>query len=373
MFVDISGATDTTYVPAAADEYTLLRVVVTASNPDGSVIAWSGPTGPIGPTPPINTTLPLITGTARVGAALSATSGTFSPADASLAYQWQRGTTAAGFTDITGANASGYTLVAADAGVTVRVKVTATNVDGSATATSAPTAPIAQPPNSTRPPAAPSGTLMDTYKLTADSGGWDVPTATFTYSWLRCPRRYDERRLELHDDRDGRDPCAGRGRRRLADRGRDHRHLARRRHRPDLQRAHRPGRGTATDERDQTFDHRHATDPADADGQGRQLEPLTELDHLQLAALRSRRRLALQPGRGRKRRLRAQRRGPRPHGPRSRDGHLPRSHGERRERTDERRGPAAAAGDHRAEHRREGATGQHADGHCRDVDEQPDA
>ena len=72
-------------------------------------------------------------------------------------------------------------------GQTVRVKVTATNPDGQTPAASAPTATVAQPPKSTGPPTAPTGTLLDTYTLTADSGTWDTPGATFAYTWLRCP------------------------------------------------------------------------------------------------------------------------------------------------------------------------------------------
>jgi Concanavalin A-like lectin/glucanases superfamily len=45
--------------------------------------------------------------------------------------------------DIAGANAQTYVPVQADVGATLRVVVTATNTAGSATATSAPTAPIA--------------------------------------------------------------------------------------------------------------------------------------------------------------------------------------------------------------------------------------
>ena len=88
--------------------------------------------------------------------------------------------------DIAGATSSTYTLQPADVGKTVRVKVTATNVDGSASATSPATARIAAPPVNTVAPAAPSGTPKETSTLTAVPGTWDTPGASFTYTWLRC-------------------------------------------------------------------------------------------------------------------------------------------------------------------------------------------
>ena len=186
-YSNVAGATDTSYALGCADENHTVRVVVTATNPDGSLSAAGAPSAAIAAAPPFNTSLPAVTGTPRVGAVLSTSTGNWSPAGASFAYQWQHGDSAGGFTDISGASAAIYTAGTADAGRAVRVRVTATNVDGSATAASLATTTIAQPPNSTRPPAAPSGTLMDSYKLTAEPGGWDTPSATFSYSWLRCP------------------------------------------------------------------------------------------------------------------------------------------------------------------------------------------
>ena len=89
--------------------------------------------------------------------------------------------------DIAGATSATYTLQPADVGKSVRVKVTATNVDGSASATSAATERVAAPPVSTVAPAAPSGTPRETSTLTAVPGSWDTPGASFTYTWLRCP------------------------------------------------------------------------------------------------------------------------------------------------------------------------------------------
>ena len=89
-------------------------------------------------------------------------------------------------TDIAGATSATYTLQPADVGKLVRVKVTATNVDGTASATSAATARVAAPPVNTVAPAAPSGTPRETSTLTAAPGTWDTPGASFSYTWLRC-------------------------------------------------------------------------------------------------------------------------------------------------------------------------------------------
>lgn len=70
--------------------------------------------------PMVNTQLPRITGKARVGSNLTATAGQWSAPDPTLVYQWNRDST-----PIDGATGTSYTLVAADAGRTITVTVTA--------------------------------------------------------------------------------------------------------------------------------------------------------------------------------------------------------------------------------------------------------
>ncbi len=78
---------------------------------------------------------PEITGTAKEGQRLSATSGTWSGKQPiAFAYQWERCNPVC-FT-IADATKSTYVLVNGDVGFTVHVVVTASNADGSATATS---------------------------------------------------------------------------------------------------------------------------------------------------------------------------------------------------------------------------------------------
>ncbi len=92
---------------------------------------------------PANTALPVISGTALVGQTLTATNGLWSGSPTAYAYQWQdcNGSGAA-CSDIAGATHQTYSLMASDAGDTARVVVTASNLTGSGSATSAATATV---------------------------------------------------------------------------------------------------------------------------------------------------------------------------------------------------------------------------------------
>ncbi len=185
-FEDIASATAASYVLVTADVDATIRVVVTATNVDGSTTAASAPTTTVVAATPGNRVVPALTGGSRVGDTLTATDGAWSPAAESFAYQWQRRAGGA-YTDIAGATAKTYTLAADDAGATVRVAVTATNDDGTGVGYSAATATVVAPPVPPSGIAAPTGTLQDTETLSIAPGTWTPASATFTYQWLRCP------------------------------------------------------------------------------------------------------------------------------------------------------------------------------------------
>jgi hypothetical protein len=186
-FEDIANATAASYILTTADVGATIRVEVTATNVDGSTAAVSAPTTTVVAATPGNRIAPGLAGGSRVGDTLTSTDGAWSPAAESFAYQWQRRVGGGASTGITGATAKTYTLVAADAGATVRLKVTATNDDGTGVGYSAATAMVVAPPAPPNTIAAPTGTLQDTETLSIDPGQWTPAGATFTYQWLRCP------------------------------------------------------------------------------------------------------------------------------------------------------------------------------------------
>ena len=140
---------------------------------------------------PSNTTTPAITGTPTVGQTLTGSDGTWTNSPTSFAYQWLR-CNSAGNSCVSVANGTQktYTLVGADVGHTMRVRVTATNADGSGSAQSDQTAVVAAATSSAAPKntAAPtiSGTPQVGQSLTADDGTWSGNPTSFAYQWQRC-------------------------------------------------------------------------------------------------------------------------------------------------------------------------------------------
>ncbi len=186
---NITGATSSTYALGPGDVGDTLRVAVTAKNSVGSNTATSHASPVVAAIPPANTAPPAISGTARDGQTLSASTGSWSGSPPlSYAYQWELcNSTGTGCANIGGATSSTYTLGHADVGDTLRVTVTASNSGGSASSTSAATGVVvALAPSNTALPVI-SGTAQDGQTLSATTGEWaGTPPLSYTYQWQSC-------------------------------------------------------------------------------------------------------------------------------------------------------------------------------------------
>jgi hypothetical protein len=162
-----------------------LAIVVTA----GAVGAASQATAPQ------NTAAPSVTGTARQGSQLSATTGSWDgDTPLTLSFQWQRcSAQVTGCGNIASATVTSYTALHADVGSVLRVVVTAANGAGQSSAVSAPSAVVAAAgaaPNTAQQPT-PQGTPAVGATLTAAEGTWTGdPPITFSYQWQRCTPTY---------------------------------------------------------------------------------------------------------------------------------------------------------------------------------------
>ena len=186
---DIPNASSSTYMVDTADEGKTVKVRVTLSGGsyDGQSVT-SGPTGPvISDTNNPPTDLPSISGTFQVGQRLTVDTSAIADEDGlsnvSYSYQWIRSDT-----DIEGAANSTYTLVTADQGKTIKVRVSFTDdADNEEMLTSAATV-VAKP--NTAPTGLPtiSGTPEVGETLTvsksdiADEDG--LSNASYSYQWI---------------------------------------------------------------------------------------------------------------------------------------------------------------------------------------------
>ena len=164
----INGATASTYTLVAADEGKAIKVRVTFTDDAGTdEELTSAATEAVAAAPPPPNTpatgAPTITGAAQVGETLTADTTGISDDDglvnAAFAYQWFAAAAA-----INGATASTYTLVAADEGKAIKVRVTFTDDAGTdEELTSAATGAVAAAPPPPNTPATGAPTITGSH------------------------------------------------------------------------------------------------------------------------------------------------------------------------------------------------------------------
>ncbi len=189
-WASIAGATAATYTPLEADETHLLRVVETASDAGTgqNASSASAASAAVADIVLAFTSPASISGSATIGAVLTAGNGTLNDADAAVSgYQWQSssdgGTT---WANIAGATAATYTPAAADQGHVLRVVETATDADGGPSTTSDSPATAAVTNNTLvfTTPAAITGTAQEGAVLSAVNGTTNDPSAVISgYQW----------------------------------------------------------------------------------------------------------------------------------------------------------------------------------------------
>jgi hypothetical protein len=197
---NIPGATTSSYTIVAADAGKKLQITVRATNTAGVNTVTTLAADVVVANPPLNSTVPSVTGLARVGSVLSATTGTWTGTlPITYTYQWRRcDTNGENCANITGATASTYIPTTTDVGRTILVQVSATNSGGVATAESSETSTVTtstgagtgtgtttRPANTSVPRI--TGTAARNSLLVATPGSWTGTTPmTFSYQWQRC-------------------------------------------------------------------------------------------------------------------------------------------------------------------------------------------
>jgi alpha-tubulin suppressor-like RCC1 family protein len=189
---NIPTATTSRYTARYVDIGTRLRVIVTASNSDGSAEAVSEETSEIAAVTPRIVEAPVISGAHEEGQLLTVSNGTWSGTPAnSYSYQWERCNAAKHCDEIDGATESTYRASSEDVGDTLRVAVTATvsivTPALSRTANSTPTPMIENGPPVALDLPAISGQLRVGGTLEAATGKWvGAQKISYVYSWQSC-------------------------------------------------------------------------------------------------------------------------------------------------------------------------------------------
>ncbi|MCB9620440.1 MAG: hypothetical protein H6724_13465 [Sandaracinus sp.] len=185
--VEISGATNDSYLLAVADYDADITCRITATNALGSVSAVSNTLGPVAAVVPSNVVAPVVSGTPTEDETLSCTTGSWTgTTPISYTFQWRRDGS-----PILGATATTYTLVTADVGTLVDCVVTATNVGGSDSQDSNDLGPIASSGGGVAPTITVAPVLAWTVahgsSPTITEGTYTGDAGTWTYNLVRLP------------------------------------------------------------------------------------------------------------------------------------------------------------------------------------------
>jgi hypothetical protein len=187
--VAITGATASTYTPVAGDVGKRITVTVTGTKTGYTTASKTSAASAAVVAAPVTspstfTTVPTptLSGTAQVGATLTATPGTWVPVPTTYAYRWFANNVA-----ITGATASTYAPVAADVGKRITVTVTGSKTGyTTASKTSLASAAVLAAPAAKAFTVASAPTISGSASvggvLTVATGSWS-PAPAFTYQW----------------------------------------------------------------------------------------------------------------------------------------------------------------------------------------------
>ena len=186
---EISKATGSTLQLVSGLIGDTVKVVVTATNAAGTRSATSSPSGVISGILPSDGEAPSIVGSLVEGQLLSAEPGSWSGSEPiTYSYQWLACNAAGeGCSEISKATGATLKLVSGLIGDTVKVVVTASNVAGTKSATSSPTAVVqGLLPSNTGAPSI-VGSLLEGQVLSATSGTWTgSEPISYGYQWFQC-------------------------------------------------------------------------------------------------------------------------------------------------------------------------------------------
>ena len=185
----ITGASGGDYTLTAADAGSALRLLVSATNSHGAGEAISPPII-VGAATPANVSVPSTAGSYEPYRALRGDPGIWTGIGTiAFSYQWRRCPTTGECETITAAGERSYTPTSVDEGHALQLLVTATDADGSASASSPHTPAIgseAASPESTSPPSL-EGTPTVGNTLSASAGVWSgSEPISYAYQWQRC-------------------------------------------------------------------------------------------------------------------------------------------------------------------------------------------